>query len=203
MVQKPTFSMPHRRRRELRTDYRKRAISVVSDRPRVVVRTSSKHTSVQFIEARPQGDHILAAAKSTELEEFNWKFGGGNVPAAYLTGMLGGLRALEKGIGKAIPDIGLKRVSKGARIFGALKGAVDIGVEIPHDKEVFPSESRIKGEHVAELAKQLSSDPEQYKKQFSGYTSRKQKPEDLPSTFEKTKEKITSSRKKSRKEDEK
>jgi len=203
MVQKSTFNMPHRRRRELRTDYKKRAALVVSDCPRMVVRTSSKHTVVQFIEARLQGDNVLAAAKSTELERLNWKFGGGNVPAAYLTGMLGGLKALEKGISKAILDIGLSRVSKGARIFGALKGAVDIGVEIPHGKEILPSDSRIKGEHIAEFAKRLSSDPEQYKRQFSGYISRKQKPEDLPSIFEKTKEKITSSRKKSRKEDEK
>jgi large subunit ribosomal protein L18 len=188
--------MPHRRRRELRTNYRKRALSVVSAFPRMVVRASSKHTTVQFVQAKMQGDHVLASAKSTELEKLNWKFGGGNLPAAYLTGMLAGMRALGKGIQKAILDIGLHRVSKGARIFGALKGAVDAGVEIPHDTKILPSDSRIKGEHIAEYAKKLSSDTEQYKRQFSRYVSRKLNPEELPSMFEKIKEKIGGSEKK-------
>jgi len=190
MVRGPMYSMPHRRRRERRTDYEKRSALVISGLPRIVVRASSKHTSVQFVEARPQGDHVYAAAKSTELRELAWKYGGGNLPAAYLTGMLAGLRAIEKDIRKAVLDIGLRRVSKGARVFSALKGAVDAGIEIPHGKEVLPSDARVKGEHIAAYAKQLSTDPEKYRAQFSGYLSKKLKPEDLPSAFEKAKERI-------------
>lgn len=196
MVQKPTYSMPHRRRRELRTNYNKRAASVVSGIPRMVVRTSSKHTTVQFIQARIEGDQTLASAKSTELEKFNWKYGGGNLPAAYLTGILAGSRALEKGIQNAILDIGVQRVTKGARIFSALKGAVDAGIEIPHKEEITPEDSRIKGEHIAAYAKQLSPDAERYKAQFSRYLSKKLTPEDIPSSFEKTREKIAGPEKK-------
>lgn len=199
----PMYSMPHRRRRERRTDYKKRSALVVCAFPRMVVRTSNKHTSVQFVEARPEGDHVCAAAKSTELGTLNWKYGGGNLPAAYLTGMLAGLRAIRKGLRKAVLDIGLRRVSKGARVFSALKGAVDVGVEIPHGKEVLPPDSRVKGEHIASYAKQLSTDPERYRAQFSGYLSRRLKPEDLPSMFEKTREKIAGSEKRPQKEAEK
>jgi len=200
MVRGPTYSMPHRRRRERRTDYEKRSALVISGLPRMVVRASSKHTSVQFVEAKPEGDQVHAAAKSTELGELAWKYGGGNLPAAYLTGMLAGLRAIKKGLHKAILDIGLRRVSKGARVFSALKGAVDAGVEIPHDKEVLPSDARVKGEHIASYAKKLSADPERYRAQFSGYLSRRLKPEDLPSVFEKAKERIASLGKEPQKE---
>jgi len=192
VVRGPTYSMPHRRRRERRTDYEKRSALVVCGLPRMVVRTSNKHTSVQFVEAKPEGDHVCAAAKSTELGKLNWKYGGGNLPAAYLTGMLAGLRAAKKGLRKAVLDIGLRRVSKGARVFSALKGAVDAGIEMPHDKEILPPDSRVKGEHIASYAKQLSTDPERYRTQFSEYLSRRLKPEDLPSVFEKTREKIAS-----------
>jgi len=203
MVLGPTYSMPHRRRREHRTDYKKRSALVVCAFPRMVVRTSNKHTVVQFVEARPEGDHVCAAAKSTELGALNWKYGGGNLPAAYLTGMLAGLRAIRKGLRKAVLDIGLRRVSKGARVFSALKGAIDVGVEIPHDKEVLPPDSRVKGEHIAAYAKQLSTDPERYRAQFSEYLSRRLKPEDLPSMFERAREKIAGSERGPHKEAEK
>jgi len=203
MVRGPTYSMPHRRRREHRTDYEKRSALVVSGLPRMVVRTSNKHTSVQFVEAKPQGDYVRAAAKSTELEKLNWKYGGGNLPAAYLTGMLAGLRAIQKGLRKAVLDIGLQRVTKGARIFSALKGAADVGVEIPHGKGILPSDSRVKGEHIAAYAKKLSTNPEQYRTQFSGYLSKKLKPEDLPSMFERAREKIAGPESRLQKEAEK
>jgi large subunit ribosomal protein L18 len=195
--------MPHRRRRELRTNYKKRAALVVSGMPRMVVRTSSKHTTVQFVQARIEGDHTLASAKSTELEKFDWKYGGGNLPAAYLTGILAGSRALEKGIQNAILDIGVQRVRKGARIFSALKGAIDAGIEIPHKEKILPEHSRIKGEHIAAYARELSSDAERYKAQFSRYLSRKLTPEDLPSSFEKAREKISGSEKKPQKKSDK
>jgi len=200
MVQNALYSMPHRRRREHLTDYKKRSALVISGIPRMVVRLSNKHAVVQFVEAKPQGDQVLAAAKSTELGKFAWKYGGGNLPAAYLTGMLAGVRAIKKGLRKAVLDIGLRRVSKGARIFGALKGAVDAGVEVPHDGEILPPEARIKGEHIAAYAEQLSTDPERYRKQFSWYLSKRLKPEEIPSAFEKAREKIAGSEKSGQKE---
>jgi hypothetical protein len=53
-----------------------------------------------------------------------------------------------------------------------------------------PEDARIKGEHIAAYAKELSSDAERYKAQFSAYLSKKVAPEDMPSSFEKTREKI-------------
>jgi hypothetical protein len=37
---------------------------------------------------------------------------------------------------------------KGSRIYAALKGAVDAGLEIPYNPEVLPDDSRISGEHI-------------------------------------------------------
>lgn len=42
---------------------------------------------------------------------------------------------------KCVLDIGLRRATKGARVFGAMKGCVDANVEIPHNAEkLFGSE---------------------------------------------------------------
>ena len=37
----------------------------------------------------------------------------------------------------------------GARVFAALKGAVEAGLEIPHGEEILPSDERAKGAHIA------------------------------------------------------
>jgi len=39
---------------------------------------------------------------------------------------------------KAVLDIGLVRTTTGNRVFGALKGAVDGGLYIPHSNKRFP-----------------------------------------------------------------
>jgi large subunit ribosomal protein L18 len=72
-----------------------------------------------------------------------------NTPAAYLTGMLFAVKAKKAGQDRAILDIGLNRATTGARVFAALKGAVDAGLEIPYGEEILPSEERIKGAHIA------------------------------------------------------
>lgn len=45
---------------------------------------------------------------------------------------------------KAVLDTGLKRTTTGSRVFGALKGAVDAGIYVPHSVKRFP------GYHKAE-----------------------------------------------------
>ena len=35
-------------------------------------------------------------------------------------------------------------------IFAVLKGAVEAGLEVPHDPKMFPSEDRIVGKHISE-----------------------------------------------------
>lgn len=199
MARGPKYNLPYRRRREQLTDYRKRAAYVLAQRPRMVVRTSNKHTTVQFIEAKLEGDLVLASAKSSELaKEYGWGFSTGNLPASYLTGLLAGKRAVEQGLQNAILDIGLRGASKGARVFGALKGALDAGVEIPHGEEVLPEESRLRGEHVSAYGKMLS-EKERTGFQFSQYFSKKSGPEAIPLEFEKVKKKIVTLEKQARK----
>lgn len=41
-------------------------------------------------------------------------------------------------------DLGLARATKGARVFAAMKGAVDGGIHIPHKDNIFPSSSNAK-----------------------------------------------------------
>lgn len=191
MARGADYSVPFRRRREGKTNYRKRKALVISGLPRLVVRPTNKNIIVQVVEARPEGDYVLASASSMELrKKFNWKGNCGNLPTAYLTGLLAGFKALGKNIKKVILDIGLKRATKGARVFSAMKGALDAGLEIPHDEKIIPEESRIKGEHIVAYAKKLSSTPELYNRYFSSYIEKGLNPQDIPIHFEEVKEKI-------------
>jgi len=186
----PQYNLPFRRRREGRTNYRKRRKLVTSGIRRFVVRPSNKHLSAQIIEAKPQGDIVIASAHSSELKEFGWKGSCGNIPAAYLTGLLAGRRATAGGISTAVLDIGVHSKDAGSRIFAAAKGAVSGGLTIPHDESAMPSPERVKGQHVADYSKSLSSEPEVYKKFFSRYLKQKLKPEDLEAHFNETETKI-------------
>ncbi|MDI6858870.1 MAG: 50S ribosomal protein L18 [Methanocellales archaeon] len=137
-----------RRRKEGKTDYRQRLRLLLSQKPRVVVRKSLKHMIVQLVSPSEQGDVTLVSAISSELKKFGLKRTG-NIPAAYLTGLLFGLRA-TKVAKEAVLDIGLQTSSPGSKIYAALKGMIDAGMSIPHDPVMFPSEERIRGEHIAE-----------------------------------------------------
>lgn len=157
------------------------------------MRPSNKHLTAQVIEAKPDGDRVLASAHSSELKEFGWKGSCGNIPAAYLTGLLVGRRAKSEGISKAVLDIGLHAMSPSSRIFAATKGALDGGLSIPHDKAALPSLERAQGKHVVSYSQLLSSEAEAYKKAFSGYLKHKLKPEDLQDHFTDVQAKINAS----------
>lgn len=120
-----------------------------------------------------------------------------NYAAVYCTGLLCARRALVKlGLDntefseengprafKAFLDVGLARTTTGARIFSAMKGAVDGGLNIPHSEKRFPGFDKEKdaangevlrkyifGGHVADYMSQLQEDePEAYAKQFSRF----------------------------------
>jgi len=191
----PRYRVPFRRRREGKTDYYLRRKLVISGLPRLVARKTLKHTVTQIIIARPEGDKTLISAHSKELiQKYGWLGGTGNIPAAYLTGLLIGYKALKANIEKAILDIGLHRPTKGNRVFAVLKGAIDAGLEIPHSEEILPDESRIKGEHIAKYAELLEKiNPERYQRQFSQYLKKGLDPKTLPKHFEEVKSKIISS----------
>ena len=150
--------------------------------------------TVQLIKAKPQGDEVVVSANSRELiKSYGWKAHCGNLPSAYLTGLLCGFKALAKGVKEAILDIGLHEPIKGARVFAALKGAVDAGMDVPHSEEKLPSPERIEGAHIAAYAESLKANPEEYERRFSKYLAKKLAPETLPKHFAKIKEKIISS----------
>ena len=86
---------------------------------------------------------------------------------------------------RAFLDVGIQRTSKGCRIFGALKGAVDGGLDIPHNEKLFPGytnedgevsydaefhKDKIMGVHLAEYMEELKEDDEDtYNSRFSSY----------------------------------
>jgi large subunit ribosomal protein L18 len=143
------YFVPFRRRREGKTDYYQRTRLVVSDVPRMVVRKTNRHIIVQLVTAEMDGDRTLVAANSAELEQYGYKGSTSSTPAAYLTGMLFAVKAKKAKQESAILDIGLNRATPGARVFAALKGAVEAGLEIPHGEEILPSDERAKGAHIA------------------------------------------------------
>jgi large subunit ribosomal protein L18 len=156
-----------------------------------VVRGSLKNIVAQIIVAKPHGDEVLVSAHSKELtKNYGWKAPRGNIPAAYLTGLLCGLKANAQSIKETILDIGLHSPSKGARAFAALKGVLDAGIQVPHSAEKLPDEKRIEGEHVARYAESLASNPEEYRSEFSKYLEQKISPEDLPKHFAEVKKAV-------------
>lgn len=192
MARGSTYRVPPRRRREGKTDYQARKALVLSGKPRLVPRSSGKNIAVQIIVAKPQGDQVLAAAHSRELKKYGWKEPAGNVPAAYLTGLLCGLKAKAKGVTEAVLDIGLVAPTKGAKVFAALGGVLDAGVAVPHDEAKIVKE-RSEGKHIAEYGKSLGSDSEVYSAKFSEYLKQKLVPEKLPERFAKVKDDIIKS----------
>jgi large subunit ribosomal protein L18 len=147
-----------RRRREVRTDYHQRLRLLKSGRPRLVARKSNQHVRAQLIAPGSQGDETIASAHSSDLREHGWEAPTGNMPAAYLTGLLAGTRAIEAGVEEAVLDIGLNTPTPGSKVFAVQEGAIDAGLEIPHNDEVLADWSRTRGEHVAEYAESREED---------------------------------------------
>jgi large subunit ribosomal protein L5e len=84
---------------------------------------------------------------------------------------------------KCLLDVGIRATTTGSRLFGALKGATDGGLDIPHSEKRFPGydatakkynaeshKARIMGQHVSDYMSELQTeDPQQYEKQFAAY----------------------------------
>ena len=143
-----------RRRREARTNYHQRLRLLKSGKPRLVARKSNNQTRAQLVVTGPQGDETVASASSNDLSEFGWEAPTGNLPAAYLTGLLAGKRAVEVGLDEAVLDIGLNSATPGNKVFAVQEGAIDGGLEIPHNEDVFADWQRTRGTHIAEYAEQ-------------------------------------------------
>merc|ERR1712172_51205 len=112
-----------------------------------------------------QGDMTAASADSQELRGYGLNCGLTNYASAYATGLLtarrllkakqmadmykgndkidGALYSVQDHMGerrpfKAYLDVGLVRTTTGNRVFGAMKGACDGGLYIPHNEKRFP-----------------------------------------------------------------
>jgi large subunit ribosomal protein L18 len=193
MAHSAKYRVPFRRRREGKTNYRLRLNLLLSRKPRLVARKSLNNMVAQLVAYDEKGDKVLVSAHSKELVKMGYKGHCGNIPAAYLTGLLLGKKALKEGYDEAVLDIGLNAATKGASVFAILKGAVDAGMDIPHSEDILPEEDRINGSHVKAYAELLKEeDEEKYKKQFSKYLEKGLNPEDLPEHFEEIKEKVLS-----------
>lgn len=181
-----------------------------SPKYRFIVRFTNKDVICQIAYAKVTGDVCLCAAYAHELPRYGIKVGLTNYASAYATGLLLARRLLQKlqldtkyqGLTEikgedyhvevpevgprpfyALLDVGLARTTTGAKVFSALKGACDGGLNIPHnekrfagystqDKKLKPDVLRkyIFGGHVAAYMKDLSeSDPARYDAQFSQY----------------------------------
>jgi large subunit ribosomal protein L5e len=182
---------------------------------RLVVRFTNKDIIAQIIYSEISGDKVLRSAYAHELPRYGLEIGLTNYAAAYCVGLLVARRHLKalnmdtlyKGVDKvdgtnynvlneieddeqrnpfkAILDVGLVATTTGARVFSALKGAVDGGLNVPHSESRFAgydSEAKqfnpdtlrkyIFGGHVADYMTLLSEDEEKYKRQFGQFIKR-------------------------------
>lgn len=178
-----------------------------------MVRFTNRDIIMQIVTAELTGDKVFASAYSHELRAYGINHGLTNWAAAYCTGLLIARRVLKKlgldetfeGVEeadgefslteaaetddgerrpfKAFLDVGLQRTSTGARVFGAMKGASDGGILVPHNEKRFPGydmetkeldpevlRNYIFGGHVSEYMELLADDDEErYKSQFQKY----------------------------------
>lgn len=161
MAKNNRYTLKYRRRREGRTDYKKRLSLLKGRKTRVVIRKTNAHTKVQFVDYEPDGDVVRAAAETGHLE--GWKAGTSNLPAAYLAGYAAGVRAKKEGVSEAVLDFGMQKANAGGRLFAAAKGVMDAGIAVPVAEDALPSEERLLGAHIDES---LAKSVEQVKKKI-------------------------------------
>jgi len=132
------------------TNYKLRLGLLKSGLTRAVVRMSNNNMLVQFVDYGDDGDKILTSVKSNELKKLGYTLNTGNTVSAYLAGMLAGKKLLKskKGSSEVIIDMGLQQSFYGGRIYAAIKGLVDAGVNVKVSDVVFPVEERLTGAHL-------------------------------------------------------
>ena len=142
-----------RRRQSGQTDYHRRLKLLRGRKARAVVRVSNTRVTCQMVNWSAGGDMVVASVTGSDLtKKYDWPadFSQKSVPACYLAGFALGKEAISKGCTEAVLDIGLAGSTVGGRVFSALKGMIDAGMEIPHSEVVLPEDDRIKGEHISD-----------------------------------------------------
>jgi len=201
-----------------------------SSKYRLCVRITNKDVICQVINPKIVGDDCICAAYSHELPKYGIEVGLTNYAACYATGLLCARRLLKKmGLDETyegctdpdgemflvehedgprpftcVLDVGLVRTTTGNRVFGALKGAVDGGLNIPHSEKRFPGYDRegkeydaeihkkyIFGGHVQEYMELLEEeDPERYQTQFAKFIEKELEADGLEDMYKEAFEKI-------------
>jgi large subunit ribosomal protein L18 len=151
------YSVKFRRKREQKTNYKRRLNLLKSGKVRFVVRPSNKNIITQLIEYSEDGDKIISHANSQALKKMGWTHSTSNTPAAYLTGLLCGIKGKTKGVQEAILDIGLYPHIKGTKIYGCLKGLKDSGIDSACDESILPADERISGKTIASHVKKSAN----------------------------------------------
>jgi len=146
------YNVKYKRRREGKTNYRKRAIMLSSNKKIVVFRKLSRTLIGQIVKFDTKGDIVVASVSSKELEKYGWKLSKKNVPAAYLTGFLLAKKANNLQNEELIINLGILSPTKGSTKFAFIKGAIDGGLKIIHSPELFPGDERITGKHIENYA---------------------------------------------------
>ena len=148
-----------RRRRERKTDYKKRIGLLKSGGPRIVFRKTNKQILAQYVQSEEARDKVVFGVVSRDLLKHGWpkEFSGSlkSLPASYLTGFLVGKMIQNKKLQTPIVDAGMTRIIKGNKFFAFLKGLIDAGVEIQCDEKSFPEQERMEGKG---LKKDFSSE---------------------------------------------
>ncbi len=153
-----------RRRIEGKTDYKSRLNLLKSEKPRLVVRKTNRYITAQLVISDIAQDKIVAGLNSKALLSKGWpsELSGSlkSLGAAYLTGFLLGKLAIKSGIKEAILDMGMYRNIKNSRIYAVVKGAVDSGMEIPHNEDILPQMENIKNDKIAKIFDKITGGSE-------------------------------------------
>jgi len=141
-------TVPYRRAREQKTNYKKRLALLLSGKPRLVVRLSNQRAIAQLVSFDVRGDKVIAAADSFSLRKLGWTHSTLNLASIYLTGLLLGKKGLAQGCTEAVVDTGFRHPAKKGRVYALVKGIIDAGIRIPHDPDIFPPADRLQGKHL-------------------------------------------------------
>jgi len=148
MARNRKYTIKLKRKKNKKTDYKLRMNLLKSNLPRLLIRKSLRYILIQIIKSENSQDKVIISSTSKELKKFGWNYDLKNIPSSYLSGFLFGKKAMKNNINAAILDVGLHKSVAKSRIYSALKGCIDAGLNVPHNPEIFPGEERIKGNHI-------------------------------------------------------
>lgn len=139
-----------KRRKEQKTDYKKRIDLLKGERSRVVFRKTNRYIIAQYVVSEEAQDKIIIGITSKDLLEYGWpKEAQGSlksISASYLTGYLIGKKIKEKKLEEPILDFGMIRVLHKSKPYAFIKGLKDAGINIKCKEEFFPEKERIDSE---------------------------------------------------------